>query len=116
MASADALVHASEGEPFGLVAVEAVASGLPLIVPDSGGSAEAAVPGASLHYAARDQAALTAAILTFAAADRAAMRDVAVEASAHVRTDRDHARELIAFYEGLGSSRTNRPPGTGTAR
>ena len=49
MASADALVHGSEAEPFGLVAVEAVASGLPLIVPDSGGSAEAAVAGASEH-------------------------------------------------------------------
>lgn len=117
MASADALVHGSEAEPFGLVAVEAVASGLPLIVPDAGGSAEAAVPGASLHYRARDEAALTRAILAFATGDRAALRAVAVEASAHVRTDRDHVRDLLACYEAvLGRRRTKRLPGTATGR
>ncbi|WP_010184066.1 glycosyltransferase, partial [Sphingomonas sp. PAMC 26605] len=39
VASCDALIHGSEAEPFGLVASEAMAGGLPLIVPDTGGCA-----------------------------------------------------------------------------
>ncbi len=44
LASADALIHGSDAEPFGLVALEAVASGLPLIVPDEGGAFDIAEP------------------------------------------------------------------------
>jgi alpha-1,6-mannosyltransferase len=40
VASADALIHGCEAETFGLVAAEAVASGLPLIVPNEGGAAD----------------------------------------------------------------------------
>ncbi|MGN5375095.1 glycosyltransferase [Sphingomonas hankookensis] len=36
MASCDALIHGSDAEPFGLVGLEGLASGLPLIVPDEG--------------------------------------------------------------------------------
>ncbi|MFT3965459.1 MAG: glycosyltransferase, partial [Sphingobium sp.] len=44
-ASADALVHGCEAETFGMCAAEAVASGTPLIVPDSGGSSDQCGPG-----------------------------------------------------------------------
>ena len=54
MASCDALIHGSDAEPFGLVASEALASGLPLIGPDEGGFAELADPLFAETSRARD--------------------------------------------------------------
>ena len=101
MASCDALIHGSEAEPFGLVASEAMASGLPLIVPDTGGCAEVAYPRASALYAARDAVSAAEAIARLYARDRAMLRRAAVVAAAHVRSDREHAVELIEYYAGL---------------
>ena len=98
MASADALVHGSEAEPFGLVASEAMAAGLPLIVPDTGGCAEVADPRSSELYAARDAGALATAIVRFAGRDRAMIRRAAVVAAGRVRTDREHVEELLGYY------------------
>src|SRR5690606_1651372 len=40
MASCDAFIHANENEPFGLVALEAMAAGLPVVGPSRGGVSE----------------------------------------------------------------------------
>ena len=40
LASCDAFVHANDAEPFGLITLEAMACGLPVVAVDSGGSAE----------------------------------------------------------------------------
>jgi len=40
MSSADVFVHANDQEPFGLIVLEAMACGLPLVGPASGGFAE----------------------------------------------------------------------------
>jgi len=101
MASCDALIHGSEAEPFGLVASEAMASGLPLIVPDTGGCAEVADARASALYAARDAVSAAEAIARLYARDRAMLRRAAVVAAAHVRSDREHAVELVDYYAGL---------------
>ncbi len=101
MASCDALIHGSEAEPFGLVASEAMASGLPLIVPDTGGCAEVADARASALYAARDAVSAAEAIARLHARDRAMLRRAAVAAAAHVRSDREHAVELVDYYAGL---------------
>ena len=98
-ASCDALIHGSEAEPFGLVASEAMASGLPLIVPDTGGCAEVADPCASELYAARSAEACSAAILRLAARDRTLLRGAAEVAARSVRTDREHAVDLMAYYQ-----------------
>ena len=74
MASCDALIHGSEAEPFGLVASEAMASGLPLIVPDTGGCAEVADPHASELYTARDAEAAAVAIEKLFARDPVMLR------------------------------------------
>jgi alpha-1,6-mannosyltransferase len=105
MASADALIHGSEAEPFGLVASEAMASGLPLIVPASGGCAEVADPLSAELYAPRDAGACADAIARLHTRDRTLLRRAAVVASARVRSDREHAAELMAYYERLAGER-----------
>lgn len=106
MASCDALAHGCEGETFGLVASEALASGLPLIVPDEGGCAEIAQPGFAETFKARDAASATQAILRFCARDRAVMRAAACAASQTVRSDRDHVADLVAHYCALLAARS----------
>jgi alpha-1,6-mannosyltransferase len=98
MASADALIHGSDGEPFGLVALEAVASGLPLIVPDEGGAFDIAEPRFAETYRARDARSAAAAIQRLFAREPALLRAACVHAASQVRTDRDHAEALIAYY------------------
>lgn len=101
LASGDALIHGCEGETFGLVASEALASGLPLIVPDEGGCTEIARPDYSESFAARDAASATKAILRFCGRDRHAVLAAAREAALCVRSDRDHVAELAAHYQEL---------------
>lgn len=101
LASADALVHGSEVEPFGLVASEAMASGLPLVVPASGGCAEVADPYASELYEPRDAESCAEAIARLHARDRKLLRRAGAAAAARVRSDREHAAELMAYYESL---------------
>jgi glycosyltransferase involved in cell wall biosynthesis len=66
MSQAACFVHASTRETFGVVAVEALAAGLPVVATDSGGVAEVLGPdpnrfGALVH--ASDPAALAAAVI-----------------------------------------------------
>ena len=101
MASCDALVHGSDAEPFGLVASEALASGLPLIGPDEGGFAEIAEPLFAETYAARDTYSAADAIRRMFAREPAIVRAAARVAAGKVRSDHDHAAELMAYYQGL---------------
>ncbi len=105
LASSDALIHGSEAEPFGLVASEAMASGLPLIVPASGGCAEVADPLSSEFYAPRDPVACADAIERLWRRDRPMLRRAAVAAAGRVRSDREHAAELMDYYGGLLAER-----------
>lgn len=105
MASCDALVHGSDAEPFGLVASEALASGLPLVGPDEGGFAELADPLFAETYAARDALSAADAIRRMFAREPAILRAAARVAAGKVRSDRDHTVELMAYYEGLLAAR-----------
>jgi len=100
MASADGLVHGCEAETFCIVAAEARASGLPLIVPDSGGAADQFRPGIDQIYAAARPAALVEAILRWAGSDRSGAR-----AALPVRTMDEHFIELFRLYQHLGDER-----------
>ena len=108
MASCDALIHGSDAEPFGLVASEALASGLPLIGPDEGGFAEIADPLFAETYAARDAQSAAEAIRRMFAREPIILRNAARVAAAKVRSDRDHTVELMAYYEGLIEARKRR--------
>ena len=101
VASCDALIHGSEAEPFGLVASEAMAAGLPLIAPDTGGCAEIADPFCSELYTARDAQSAALAIDRLFARDPAMLRRAAIIAAGKVRSDREHTVELMDYYAGL---------------
>lgn len=106
IASCDALIHGADAEPFGLVASEAMAAGLPLIVPDEGGCAEIADPLHAELYRARDARSAADAIRRLHAREPSILRAAARVAAAKVRTDRDHAIDLMAYYEGLLAARS----------
>lgn len=97
-ASADALIHGSAAETFGLVVAEAIASGLPVAAPDAGGAAELARLGRSRTYPAGDADALAEALLQLLAAPRAA-------APAPVATSDQHFEALFRLYQGLVDAR-----------
>jgi alpha-1,6-mannosyltransferase len=100
LASADALVHGCEAETFCMVAAEARASGIPLIVPDRGAAADQLVAGAGQTYRAASEVSLERAIGRFINRGPELQRAAAVRAS-HVRTIDEHFAELFARYEGL---------------
>lgn len=98
MASADAFIHGASSETFGMVASEALASGLPLIVPDRGGSSAIARAEYSETYKSGDAYSCASAIVRLLSRDRALVRRAAGVASRTVLSDRDHAEALIAHY------------------
>ncbi|WP_423605942.1 glycosyltransferase [Sphingomonas sp. MS122] len=105
LASADALIHGSDQEPFGLVASEALASGLPLIVPNDGGCAEVADPLFSETYQPKDSKSAAAAIRRLFAREPAILRAAARHAAGQVLSDRDHAIALVDYYRELLAGR-----------
>ena len=97
MASADALVHGCEAETFGLVAAEAAASGLPLIVPDEGGAAAQIEEGSGLTWRVPSAVSLRDAVIS-ACDQMAVMRHRAVARAPTVRTLEQHFSDLLAMY------------------
>jgi alpha-1,6-mannosyltransferase len=100
LASVDALVHGCEAETFCLVAAEARASGIPLIVPDRGAAVDQLVEGAGTTFAAGREISLERAIARFINRGPELQRAAAVRAS-RSRTMDEHFAELFARYERL---------------
>ena len=100
LASGDALVHGCESETFCLVAAEARASGIPLIIPDRGAALDQLVPGAGAVYRSGRERSLEQAIANFVNRGPELQRAAAARAS-RIRTMRDHFDELFARYEQL---------------
>ncbi len=105
MASADALIHGCEAETFGLVAAEAVASGLPLIVPDEGGSSDLVTAATGEIYRSGDTMAVTSAIHRLATRNRADLQAATCAAARVAPTIDDHFTELFRQYGSLGEFR-----------
>ncbi len=109
IASADALIHGSAAETFGLVLAEALCSGTPVIVPDAGASATFAGPGYAETYRPGDAADGAAAILALVAGDRAAQSRAALTAAdARVFDVEQHFRRLFEIYERIVAERSTR--------
>lgn len=101
LASADALVHGCPFETFGIGVAEAIACGLPVVVPDEGGAAEQAGAGFAEVYRSGDAVACLRGIERLLGRDRAALRAAAREAATRVPSVRGHFEALFALYEDL---------------
>lgn len=110
LASADAFVHGSAAETYGLVVAEALEAGLPLVVPSRGGAADLADPSWSETYPPGDAVACADAIERLLGRDRDALRHAARHAAnTRVRDLDDHFAELFARYASVASvSRSSR--------
>lgn len=102
LASCDALLHGCEAETFCMTAAEAVASGIPVIVPDRGGAADFARDAGGIRYRSADRADLVRAIL--ALPPTPAGRDN----GEGVRSMEQHFDELFALYEDVRRARLPR--------
>src|SRR5947207_7494978 len=98
VASADALVHGCEAETFCLVAAEARASGIPLIVPDRGAAGDQLAPHVGTLYRAGSERSLQRALERFIDRGPELQRAAAARAS-HVRSMDEHFADLFARYE-----------------
>ena len=103
LASADALVHGCEAETFCMVAAEARASGIPLIVPDRGAAADQRLPGVGATYHSGSSRGLERAIVEFVDRGPELQRAAAARACA-VRSMDDHFAELFDRYRELASA------------
>ena len=74
LASADAFVHAGDQETFGLSALEALACGTPIVVPDAAGLGELATVDAGVAVHRRDSRAFADAIAAVFERDRQSWR------------------------------------------
>ena len=108
LASADALVHGCESETFCLVAAEARASGIPLIVPDRGAAVDQLVAGAGTTYSAGASARSSGRSTRFIDRGPELQRAAAVRAS-RPRTMDEHFADLFASYGSLVAERIDRP-------
>lgn len=101
LASGDLLLHGCPFETFGLGIAEAIASGLPVVVPDEGGAAEQAPPESAVQYPTGDVAACVAAAESLLAVDPAELRARAAGPARRVASVDDHFDALFARYREL---------------
>ena len=109
--TADAAVLPSHYEPFGIVALEAAATGIPLVTSNVGGLGEAVINGQTgMSYAPRDVAGLAAAVRAVLD-DRDAAQRRAIAARDRLTSDFDWhtvAGETAQVY--LAAKRREREP------
>lgn len=108
MASCDYFVHGSAAETFGLVVAEAICSGLPIVVPDSGGGIDLADPDYAEIYETGNNDSLAEALLRITGRHRNDLMNHCVDASKNsIRTVDEHFDHLFSFYEELISERNS---------
>ena len=101
LASCDAFVHANDQEPFGLIVLEAMAAGLPVVGPSIGGIAELIDESVGQRAVRADAAGMAEAVEALFARDLAAV-SAAARARAVGRHGWDRTFEnLMAIYGDL---------------
>ena len=110
IASCDALVHANENEPFGLVVLEALAAGVPVVGPSRGGISELIDDRVGQQAASVDPAGMAEAIEALFAREQTPIK-VAARRRAEQRHSWDTTFEgLTRIYGELVVSRTSAAP------
>ena len=103
LANADLLVHLCPVEPFGIAILEAMAAGIPVLVPDTGGASTLVEAGVSgFHFRAEDADDLAKRLLELTQAQPEQLNQV-VQAAREVLTTRFSATRGIAEYRRLVS-------------
>lgn len=101
LARADLFLHLTAEEPFGLVVLEAMAAGVPVVVPDRGGAGEIVEDGVSgIRFAADDPASLAACLSDLSHAQPERLNALAAAGRAALAT-RFAERARIADYRSL---------------
>lgn len=100
MASSDYFLHGSAAETYGIVVAEAICSGLPVVVPESGGARDFGNHDYSEIYKTGSSNDLARAILQIIERDRASLAAACEKAAEnHIRSVDDHFENLFALYE-----------------
>ena len=110
LASAACLLHCAEREPYGMVVAEALASGVPVVAPDSCGPAELVDPECGRLYPPGDAEAAARALT-------GVLKSPAAGAAARARAERDLGVSAMraAYALLLGGRPGARRPGAGLA-
>jgi alpha-1,6-mannosyltransferase len=106
LASCDALVHPGDQETFGLVVLEAMACGLPLIGTDAGGTSELIDAQVGIKVAPHQPAAVRAAVECLFRLDRAALSRNARERAVARHDWNAVMPSLIGHYHAARHART----------
>ncbi len=101
LASADVLVHGCPYETFGIGVAEAVACGLPVVVPDAGGAAESVDLACGETYRSLDADACAQAIERLLMRDATSLRERALNAASRVPTLEQHFGQVVSTYDDL---------------
>jgi len=110
IASCDAFIHANENEIFGLVVIEAMAAGLPVVGPNKGGVGELLDEAVGQLSDGVDPASLAAAVKALFARDLDALK-LAARRRAETRHSWDHTFEgLTGLYTRLLARTPRRTP------
>jgi glycosyltransferase involved in cell wall biosynthesis len=108
--SSDAFVLASRTEPFGVVLVEAMATGLPLVATRSGGPEDIVTPNTGILVPTDDPEALAAAVKTLRDAPADRFRPETIRAVAVDRYSPDtFVQRSRSLYEDARLDRSARP-------
>jgi glycosyltransferase involved in cell wall biosynthesis len=111
----DVFCHAAPWEPFGIVAIEAMAVGLPIVVPDSGGIREILENGeGGLLYPALDYQAL-AQVMVKLAEDKSLRKSIGAAGRQVVEERFSVQRYLSDLYQAYGIDFTRRGAATAGA-
>jgi len=106
LAESDLLLHLCPEEPFGLVILEAMAAGVPVLVPNTGGAAEVIEPGVSgFHFEANQPQSLAAALHALASQPGKQLNAIVRHATARLQQRYSASAGAIPYKTLMGVSR-----------
>jgi GT2 family glycosyltransferase/glycosyltransferase involved in cell wall biosynthesis len=112
LARAACLLHCAPREPFGIVLLEAMAAGRPVVAPDAGGPREILDSSCGILYSPGDARAGADALVTMLS-DRARVRTMGDAGRKRVRAGFDRQRTRSGFRAALEPEIARRPRPTG---